>query len=427
MRITAKWLWSFGFVASAIIAVVVFQNCAKAKFNDPNPRYSLMTMGMCQECGDNTGRGIACRASKQDAFPACVIESCFPGYKYDGGKCVPVICEAGTIANCPVPHGDGRMTCNPSGQGYGTCSAVDCESGYTLTNGACVAVEGPLSLPTPTPTPSPFPEETPVPTPTATPVLVCTPASHRDCSSDSTFGIQTCSDDGAVYGNCVFGDCKPGYNKADGGECVPNICEPSTITPCTIGAAVGFKTCNSQGAGWGVCEINGCQQGYVLKDGVCTVQVCTPGQQSVCEFANGSGTKTCNQDGTNYGPCNLVACTRGYSNQEGQCKEQQCVPSSQDICVGESGTGVMYCYENGMGHGPCNLNKCDEGFKLNAGQCVANDYCNAGETLACTQQFGTGVRTCDTNSHKLGPCELTACNPGYQLVNQNGNACKKIK
>lgn len=417
----------------AAVTVVVFQNCAKAKFVDPDTRHTALTMGICQECGDASGKGITCRPSKDEPFPACVLESCNQGYQFDNFKCLPVVCEPGTLATCTVPHGEGRMTCNANGRGYGTCHALDCETGYTLSAGTCVAVEGPETQSEPTPTPTPTPEEngspspTPTATPTMTPVAICLPGTHRDCSTDSTFGSQTCNEQGTDYGACVLGVCKGGYNNQAGGECVLNTCEPGSVTPCTAGAAVGLKTCTSQGAGWGACEINGCQQGYTLIDGVCTVQVCTPGTESVCEFAYGSGVKICNQNGTDYGACNLLGCQSGYYKENGKCLEQKCTPSSQDTCVGESGTGVKFCYENGRGHGPCQLTACDPGFKLKGGQCVSVDSCDAGETLACTQQFGTGVRTCNTNSGKLGPCELTACNPGYELVNQNGNACKKIK
>lgn len=418
MRIPMKHTLAGGLLTLAVATVVIFQNCAKAKFNDPNTRYSAMAMGMCQECGDDSGRGLSCRPSKEEPFSQCIFESCNPGFKFEDFKCVPVVCQPGAIANCAVAHGDGRMTCNQNGQGYGACVALDCETGFTLASGACIAVEVPQQ------TPPPVATETPTPAPTP----LCVAGTHRDCSTSSTNGTQTCNVEGSGYDACVLGDCKQGYNKEGGGECIANICEPATVTPCTVGAGVGFKTCNSQGAGWGACEINGCQQGYTLINGVCTVQICMPGEESVCEFANGSGTKICNQDGVDYGSCTLIGCQRGYFPENGQCLEQKCTPSSQDTCVGDGGTGVKYCYENGRGHGPCHLNSCDPGFKLKNGQCVTEDSCEAGETLACTQQFGTGVRTCNTSSHKLGPCELNACNPGYQLVSQGGvNACKKIK
>lgn len=408
MRNSAKFTLTGTFLLLATVTVFIFQNCAKAKFVDPDPVHSAMALGICQRCGDETGRGSQCRASKNDTFSVCLFESCNPGFKIAGVKCIPVVCEAGSIANCAVNHGEGRMTCNANGEGYGTCVAADCENGFSLTGGICVAVVEPE-------------DNTPVTTP------ICVAGTHRDCSTESTSGAETCNEQGSGYGTCVLGSCKAGYNNQAGGECVANVCEPSTVTPCSVGAAVGFNTCNSQGAGWGVCEINGCQQGYNLKNGVCEIPVCTPGLESVCEFANGSGVKTCNQDGTDYGSCTLMGCQQGYYQENGQCWENKCTPSSQDTCVGESGAGVRYCYENGRGHGPCQLTSCDPGFKLKNGQCVTEDSCDAGETLACTQQFGTGVRTCNTNSHKLGPCELTACNQGYALVNQNGNACKKIK
>lgn len=399
MRISKLWL----FVAATLSIVILafgFQNCAKSKFKDPDHRHTLIAQGFCQTCSDQTGRGLSCRADQISTFSACLYESCNPGYRLENFLCVPVVCESGSIANCAVSHGEGRMTCQNEGLGYSPCTAIDCEPGYTLENGNCVA----------------------------NPPSLCEPGSHRDCSTESTVGIETCNAGGTAYDTCVYGDCRPGYNNESGNGCEANTCVPQSVTPCSVGAAVGFQTCNSAGSGWGVCEVNGCQQGYVLVNGVCTIQVCTPGEESVCEFAHGSGVKICNQTGADYGACTLQGCETGYAVENGECVEQKCAPSSQETCVGESGTGIKYCYENGKGYGVCHLNKCDPGFKLKQGQCVSEESCDEGETQTCTQQNGTGVRTCDSNNGKLGPCVLTTCNSGYELVTQGGSAaCKKIK
>lgn len=397
---SGKFTVIIGGALTAISLFFFFQNCAKSKFVDPDPRHSVLALGICKVCSDESGTGLNCRENINSAFAGCHYESCNSGYQMNlQNQCVPVVCTPGAIANCAVDHGEGRKTCNENSQGYGACSATDCESGFVLLAGQCI-------------TETPF----------------CIAESHRDCSTDSTFGVETCNAQGTTYDACVFGDCKPGYNRDGGEACVLNACTPEATTPCTVGAAAGLQTCNSAGSGWSSCEINGCQQGYVLKDGVCVVQICTPGSEYVCEFAHGSGIKICNNDGTDYGQCNLLGCQNGYTLENSQCHEQVCVPSSASSCIGESGTGIKYCYENGLGHKPCELNSCDSGFTLKNGQCVAEDSCDDDETSACTQQFGTGVRECNPNSHKLGPCSLTACNTGYQLVNQGGsNACKKIK
>jgi len=382
------------------IAFGIFQNCARAKFVDPDTNHSSFALGLCAHCGDDSGRGVNCRSNTNSAFSACVYESCNPGFLLQNRQCVPVVCTPGSIANCAVEHGEGRMACLGDQNRYGACEAISCAPGFILENNSCVAVAS----------------------------LACQPGSHRDCSTESTLGVETCNDAGSGYGACQFDDCKAGFNKDNGDTCVPNLCEPNTMTPCTVGAGVGFKSCNSIGSSWGACELNGCQPGYILKDGVCTIQVCQPGEESVCEFHNGSGVKTCNSEGTDYGACVLRGCQHGYGVENGKCLEHTCVPSSQATCQGESGSGIKYCYQNGRGFGPCTLTACDPGFKLKNGQCVINESCEAGETLVCSEQNGSGLRTCNTNSNRFGPCELNDCNPEYELVQQGGSkACKKTK
>lgn len=429
-------------ILSALVVIATaftFQNCAKAKFHDPDPAGSAVGLGLCRYCSDATGTGIQCRASTTSAFTSCFKESCNSGYQLQGAVCVAVNCVAGTQGNCVVPHGQGLKTCNLNGQGYGECVATECEQGYELVAGACISTVSQESTPTPTPTPTPEPTATPenptptpeptaTPSPTATPDGTCSPGSSRDCSTESTIGTQTCNNEGTSYGACVFDDCQAGYNKDNQtNECVPNTCNPNEITPCTVGAGSGFKTCNSKGSAFGACVINECQQGYNLKDGVCVAQLCTPGSEAVCDFANGTGIKLCNNDGSGYGTCQLLGCQHGYGLIAGKCAPNICEPAAATTCQGESGSGYKYCFENGQGYGACKISACDEGFKLRNGQCVRNSYCDAGETFACTEQNGSGVRTCGNNDHMIGPCVLTACNAGFELVNQgNSPACKKI-
>jgi hypothetical protein len=380
-----------------VAGAIGFQNCAKTKFVDPDHRHTLLAMGLCQLCDDDSGSGIQCRQSEAGSFASCAYESCLPGYKLVGDKCVAVTCEAGAIAGCSVTNGEGRMTCASTGQGYSSCSAINCDVGFVLQDNNCVKVE-----------------------------TVCAANSHRDCSTVTTMGVETCRADGSGYDACVLGDCRSGYVKNDAGECVAVVCEANTVTPCTIGVGTGFQRCNSQGTAWLSCEINGCQSGYVLQDGVCQVQVCSPGTTTTCEFSHGTGEKTCNETGMDYGACTLLDCQAGYTAQDGQCVEQVCSPGSTATCLGESGSGTKICNANGMGYGSCTLTSCDPGFKLKSGQCVRAHSCDIGEKYECSIQNGKGERTC-VDGHMLGPCVAKECKDGYRLVNEgNSPTCKKI-
>lgn len=379
---------------AAVAGALVFQNCARSHYNDPDPNYSDLVRRQCQVCDDGTGSGLKCA----DTNGACVYESCNSGFQISAKTCVPVLCRAGAVASCVVPHGEGRKTCQSDNNGYDACQAISCEVGFQLQDGACVAVV----------------------------VAVCELGLHRDCSTASTNGTETCNTDGSAYNACVFDSCKPGYNKDHTPECVANVCNPTTITPCTSGVGMGFQTCNSQGSAWGSCELNGCQSGYTLTEGVCVTQICSPNEESVCSFDHGTGTKLCNTDGSSYGACTLVGCNSGYTMINGQCVQQACVPGSSISCHGESGTGLKTCNSDGQAYGSCVIKECDSEFKLYKGQCVSKNLCESDENFSCTGENGSGLRECK-GGHQIGPCVMHHCNDGFELVNQgNSPACKKI-
>ncbi|MGE0632680.1 MAG: hypothetical protein AB7O96_09745 [Pseudobdellovibrionaceae bacterium] len=452
-------------VVGCVGIVVGFQNCAKAKYIDPDTRHSLIALGYCKPCEDNLGSGLACRTDQVSSFSSCNYESCQPGYRQEKNVCVVVACEAGAVATCTVPRGEGRMTCKNNGLGYGPCVAISCEDGYALADGKCETTDtesqsvgsptlapspnpgsrpnpvpnpasspepgpNPAPAPSPEPSPNPSPESSgPTPTPGLPTEMVCTSNETRDCSTTEISGMQTCNNEGSAWGECVYGECKPGYYRDDNQQCVAHACEPTSVTPCTSGVGVGYKTCNSAGSGWGICVLNGCEAGYMLQSGVCVAQLCTPDSEIACEFDNGSGTRTCNAQGTDYGSCVVSACKEGYSLADnGKCKKNHCQPASPQQCRGESGSGTMYCFQNGQGYDSCVLDQCDQGFKLKHGICVDEDSCEDGERFACAGKNGTGFRACDTSCHKKAACVLTACNSGYEFTTDGQNtSCKKIK
>lgn len=432
-------------LALALTSVLIFQNCAKAKFMEPEGgvlgtlAFNYCVNGMTRSCSDATGTGLTCEKPKE-GVPAniCIKEACNSGYMLHDVACVPVACQPGTVGACIVDHGVGSMTCHASGAGFGSCVATTCDSGYSLLGGSCVGL-GALSTPTPTPTPSPTPVEptpTPGPSATATPTPeptplpsptpgLCVAGSHRDCGNASRSAVETCNDTEDGYGACELKGCNSGYH-SQGSACEPNTCDPNTITACTQGAGSGFKTCNSQGSAWGACVFNACQSGYTLKDGVCQVQSCTPGSTTQCEYHHGVGVKTCNAEGLDYGACVFVACNVGYTYNNPSCVEQVCTPNSSIACQDGSGTGTKTCHTNGMGYGSCSITTCDQGFVMRGNTCVSESYCDTGETFACSLDNGrgTGFRGCD--NHAKGPCVPTVCFEGYELKTEGGATICKV-
>src|SRR5262245_34411033 len=123
--------------AFVLLGGSVFQNCAKAKWIDPDTKHSAFAMGFCQSCGDESGQGVTCRTNLAASFANCNYESCNSGFQLVDNRCEPVVCEKGAFANCEIPHGQGRKQCNNSGNGYGSCHALECDSGYEIKGNAC--------------------------------------------------------------------------------------------------------------------------------------------------------------------------------------------------------------------------------------------------------------------------------------------------
>ena len=431
-------------VGIVLLFFVGFQNCAKVKMKEPSlsdinvsgQAFEACINGMTKPCSDSTGSGVRCVEPRAGVPDLCIYESCKPGYRLQSFQCVPVSCSPGTIANCIVPFGEVRMTCTSNGSGFGACTAHSCLTGYVKFAGLCIPAEDETSgdaTPTPTAspassaTPSSTPEDSPTPTPSPTPgaTLLCEPGSHRSCDTNSTYGAQTCNEDGTDYGSCEQSGCKPGYNEQSG-SCVANTCDANTVSPCESGSGDGFQTCNSQGSAWGVCVLNSCDSGYSLIDGVCVERTCSPGETRTCEFDHGVGLKTCNNTGTAYGTCEFVACVKGHQEVGGVCMEEQCTPESTASCREDSGSGEMVCHKNGQGYGPCQITTCDQGFLLKNGKCQSENYCEANEKFECTLSHGKGLRNCD--NHAKGPCVATECDAGYELSNEDNKAvCKPVK
>ena len=105
-------------------------------------------------CSVTNGSGTKSRTCNSSGsgfgnYGACVATSCNSGYTLSNGACVQV-CSPNSVdsTSCSVTNGSGTKsrTCNSSGSGfgnYGACVATSCNSGYRLNSGACVAVPFP--------------------------------------------------------------------------------------------------------------------------------------------------------------------------------------------------------------------------------------------------------------------------------------------
>lgn len=69
-------------------------------------------------------------------YPTC--NTCSSGKVYNGSSCQAALCTPNASESCSVPNGTGIKSCNSQGNGYTSCVTVSCNSGYSLSGGACI-------------------------------------------------------------------------------------------------------------------------------------------------------------------------------------------------------------------------------------------------------------------------------------------------
>lgn len=143
----------FGLAAVLVGGIVAFQNCAKIKYRVPGKAKNLS---------------------------------------------LSTACRPGSTATCPVPNGQGQMTCLANGSGYGPCVIVSCNQPYFLHNNQCFS-------------------EMPKPTRAGT----CEPGAMMSCSEGVGSGFQTCDGNIHRWGPCQFNSCQHGFTLQNG-QCLPD-------------------------------------------------------------------------------------------------------------------------------------------------------------------------------------------------------------
>lgn len=168
-------------VISGLSAFVLFQNCAKAKFDLPQNLSSAQVAaqfcerGEAQPCDDQVGSGTRCVLNVEETPPppppeevansflkmlqsvsqinVCLYDVCKPGFRLQDYQCVPENSEC-VPGECPMPNGMGYRFCggpmpklDPSIAAPpvpGQCVPVACHEGHLNTGLACVPMPIPL-------------------------------------------------------------------------------------------------------------------------------------------------------------------------------------------------------------------------------------------------------------------------------------------
>jgi len=229
-------------------------------------------------------------------------------YCVDGTCSTPTYsCTGGTLANSVIcTGGDSGLTVNTPKSLVSTCGTAKCEyicnSGYTLTDGACVA------------------------NPT------CTAGATQSCTVGTCAGTQTCANN--AWGTCTKTDASCGALvcvDSDGGlnysvRGTASFNGSSGTDYCIDSTRVDEYSCPSLNSNFGRGSYS-CPNGCV--NGACAVNACTPGT-NVCAG------KTCGSvaNGT-CGNVSCGSCATGQTCTNNACVANTCNPSAS-VCTGKS-------------------------------------------------------------------------------------------
>lgn len=489
-------------VIFGVIGTTVFQNCAKGKFNLSPEQVQQLAQAYCQggvttTCANETGTGLQCSvANTEAAAGVCVFQSCNPGYRLVGNLCTPTACTPNSVASCTytvegrikamlaakvvqtlslmpeeenVALGQGTMTCNSEGTGYGVCTPITCELrpqeltklGGVVRNISQESPSSSSSSPFPFPSGSPpFPSSSspspsyssPSPSPTysspsPSPTPSPSPSIAEFCKYSCEQGTQicamsqsmspaykwekVCTGETGFFSYCNITDCAAGYAKItypdEGFSCQKTTCTPNDVRACDNGVGHGTATCDSLGLEYGACQITSCDEGYKLEGGACVLDepaiICVANQYTEpyvpCDVPNGAGIERCNGSGTaKY--CQVQTCNQGYNNYFGygtsNCEPNICTPGETSACEIPNGVGVQTCSNTGAYYDQeCQAGTCSPGFINFEGSCLACEPNSIITDNSCTSPLINGVstqRVCSADGSS-STCRTTGCAEGF--------------
>jgi len=207
-------------------------------------------------------------------------------------------CEDGESLSCRTDHGDGIRECNLERAEFDEgCQLIKCDSGYQPVDGKCLP--------------------------------------------------SACSN-GAI--NSPLCDACGVENEFMKGQCIVRFCEQAETKDCFVQNGQGQKTCNLDGTGFGLCEVENCNQGYHAENNKCV---------SDLECANGAA---------NYPQCDECKYETNYDGSK--CVKHYCDPGYEQSCLIANGEGVQKCNANGTEYGECILTKCKKGYAQSGNICI---------------------------------------------------------
>ena len=209
-------------------------SCVNTQICTPNQHVGTQPCQTTNSTSANQSKTCNASGTGYD-LGTCTASTCVSGFTLSNGTCVAQFCtpnQPSVSQSCTVTNGSGSQTkkCNAQRTGFdlGPCIASQCNSGFTLSNGTCVA-------------------------------QICTPnqpSVSQSCTVTNGSGSQTkkCNAQrtGFELGPCIASQCNAGFTLSNG-TC--SVLNGKSCTPCAKGYifAWQFQNYPSQAA----CEAPG--------------------------------------------------------------------------------------------------------------------------------------------------------------------------
>ncbi len=210
-------------------------------------------------------------------------QPCGTGKVCDGGRCLDVVCNAGTDMRCSS-NGGSVETCNAKGDGWTATQSCTIRCAATGSTAACLSP-------------------------------VCDAGALR-CSPTVASALEQCLPDRSAWGFVTF--CATGCSSSAPGTaaCAPPVCAPFSRR-CTADSG-GVETCTADGTGWA--QTDTCPQGCAGGNCTTTSAGCSPGDLR----CNGVNAQSCAQVSPGITQWNTVAaclagCSSGACAPGGSC------------------------------------------------------------------------------------------------------------
>lgn len=200
-----------------------------------------------------------------------------------------------------------------------------------------------------------------------------------------------------------------------------NLCVPNSKKTCSVqNAQTANQLCSSDGKSYGQCIPESCLNGFSLNNNQCLSNTGPETYTAIYSEYNPlipQNQQSC--DGTVVSNRTISSCTRDSDNasvatsfcSDSQSQKTTTSPAGNRSFSISNGSELRYC-PLGSSVQTFISRICDPGF-FNNGSACAVQICAPSSTAACSENNGSGLKTCNAQGSAYNSCEISSCNEGY--------------